>query len=173
MEKEPEKEIFVDPQNTVLMDGLGYRALCAGGLPTKDKDGNDIIIFTIKPDEVVRKRYNLRFGHEIDDQGNTKITIAKIDLIPMNIYDDSNRMWLYTKSFNHDETELSIRDRYLKIEINRLNREVLQLEAENLRLSEVNELLRTNPEKAISTSSELFQKVASGLSSLNKRNEDK
>jgi len=150
------------------MDGLGYRTMCAGNAPPSvDKDGREVIIFTIKPDDVVRKRYQWRSGKEIDELGNKKIIIAKIDLIPLNIYDDSNRMWLYVKSFNHDATELSERYKILNMEIERYRKENMQLEAENIKLSEDNLLLRTNPEKALAASSEVFQKVAQGLSSLN------
>lgn len=166
MEKEPEKEIMIDPRWSILMDGLGYQVLVVGGMPGTDKDGKEVVTFNIKPDDIVRKRYNWRGGEEIDNFGNKKIIIAKIDLIPLNVYDDANKKWLYVKSFNHEETDLSKRERSLKMEIDRLNQENMQLDAENIRLNEINELLRTNPEKAIYAGSEVFQKVAQGLSSL-------
>ena len=171
MEKEPEKEIFVDPRNSILMDGSGYRALCAGGITSTDKEGREIITFTIKPDSIVRKRYNWRGGKEIDELGNTKIIIAVQDLIKMNVYDDANRMFLYEKSFNHDETELSQRHKLIKMELDRLRRENQQLDAENIKLSETNHILRTNPEKAIAVSSVVFQKIAKGLSDINRKDD--
>lgn len=171
MEKDPQKEIFVDPQNSIIMDGLGFRALCAGELPTVDRDGKEVVNFIIKPDSTVRKRYNWRLDHEIDSLGNKKITIAQIDLIPLNIFDDSNRMWLYVKSFNHDETPLSKREEYLKKEIERLRKEKDQLEAENLRLSEVNDILRQNPEMALKASSEVYQNVLKSVSGILKKEE--
>ena len=166
MEKEPEKEIMVEPGWSILEDGLGYQVLAVNGFPTIDKDGRQVIIWTIKPDEKVRKRYNWRGGAEIDDQGNKKITTNKIDLVPLNLYDDANRKWMYVKSFNHDETELSQRERVLKMEMERLRKENSQLDAENIRLNEVIELLRTNPGKYLSMSSEYFQEMMKGVSKL-------
>lgn len=162
---------MIDPRWSILMDGLGYQVLVVEGMPSVDRDGNEVVEFIIKPDEVVRKRYKWRGEQEIDGLGNKKITIAKIDLIPLNMYDDANKKWLYVKSFNHDDTDMSKRESFLKMEISRLKKENLQYEAENLRLNEVNELFRTNPEKALSTSAEFLQKMAQGLSSLTKKEE--
>ena len=171
MEKNPEKEIMIDPRWSILMDGLGYQVLVVGGMPETDKDGKEVVVFTIKPDDVVRKRYNWRGGMELNEMGNKKLTIAKIDLIPMNMYDDSNKKWLYVKSFNHDETEVSKREKVLKLEINRLNQESSKYEAENLRLSEINELYRTNPEKAMTAGAEFFNKAMQTASSLIKKDD--
>jgi len=167
MEKEPEKEIMIDPKWSILEDGLGYQVLVVGGMPHKDRDGRDCIVFTIKADDKVRKRYNWRGGQEVDELGNTKITIAKIDLIPLNLYDDANKKWIYVKSFMHEETDLSNREKVLKLEMERLRRENAQLDAENIRVNEINELIRTNPGKYISMGSEVFQKAIEGLKELN------
>lgn len=171
MEKDPETEIMIDPRWSILEDGLGYQVLIVGAIPTVDRDGREVIVFNIKPDDIVRKRYNLRRGIEINDQGNVKLTINRVDLIPLNLYDDANKKWIYVKSFNHDKTELSKREETLKLEIARLNTENSQLDAENIRVNEINELLRTNPGKYLAMSSEYFQEMMKGVSNLNQNKE--
>jgi len=125
MEKDPQREIMVDPKWSILMDGNGYNVMSTGGLPGVDRDGTEIITLMIKPDDIVRKRYNLRGEQEVNQQGNTKLIVRKIDLIPMNLYDDANRKWLYVKDFNHNDTDLSLREKNLKEIIQQLKKKVI------------------------------------------------
>lgn len=173
MERDPKTEIMIDPRWSILMDGLGYQVLVVGGMPGVDKDGRAVVKFIIKPDEVVRKRYNWRGDAELNEAGNKEIIIAKIDLIPLNLYDDANKKWLYVKSFNHEETDLSQREKILKLELDRKTKENQQLEAENIRLNEINELYRTNPEKAVGANFEIFKSAMQLATSAVSKKEDK
>lgn len=170
VEENPEKEIMLDPKWSILEDGLGYNVLVVGGVPGIDKDGREIVTFTCKPDEVVRKRYKFRIGVEIDPEtNNMKIICLKQDLIPLNMYDDSNRKWLYVKTFRHEPTELSNRESNIKIELNRMAKRILLLEAENIRLNEQLELARTNPAKFIKQGAEVFQEAMKGITELTRK----
>ena len=164
MEKDPEKEIMVDPRWSYLQDGLGYTVLVVGGMEGTDKDGVEIVTFTIKPEDLVRKRYNLRFGKEIDINGNMKFIAAKRDLIPLNVFDDANKKWLYVKNFLHEPTDLSRREEELKRQLEISERKTLLLEADNLRLNEQLELARLNPGKFIKEGTEVFEQVSKAYS---------
>lgn len=172
MEKDPEKEVMLDPRWSILEDGLGYNVLVLGGVPGHDVEGREIVTFLIKPDDVVRKRYNLRRDVELDNNGNMKITVLKIDLIPLNMYDDANKKWLYVKNLKHEETELSQREINLKNVINFKDRRLLLLEAQILRLAEQLELAKNNPAKFIKQGAEVFQESAKAFSDLIKKDKD-
>jgi hypothetical protein len=173
MEANPEREILLDPRWSILEDGLGYNVLVIGGMPGLDIDGREVVIFTIKPDEIVRKRYNLRRDIELDMNGNMKLTVLKLDLIPLNMFDDANKKWLYTKTLRHEPTELSEREINLQKKLNMKDRRILLIEAENIRLQEQLEIARTNPAKFIKQGAEVFQESAKAFSELTRRPEDK
>lgn len=162
-EEQPEKEIMVDPRWSILEDGLGYNVLVVGGMPGIDTEGREIVTFTIKPDEIVRKRYNLRRDIELDMNGNMKFIVLKSDLIPLNMFDDANKKWLYTKNLKHESTELSEREINLQKQINTKNKRILLIEAENIRLQEQLELARTNPAKFIQQGAEVMREVTKGM----------
>lgn len=172
-EEQPEREIMLDPRWSILQDGLGYNVLVVGGVPGIDKDGREVVIFTIKPDETVRRRYDLRRGREVDQEtGNMRLIVLKKDLIPLNVYDDANKKWLYTKTLKHDPTDLSKREENLKSTIEVKERRILLLEAENIRLQEQLELARTNPAKFIQQGAEVFREAAKGIAELTKKKDD-
>lgn len=169
MEEKPREEIMIDPRWSILQDGLGYNVLLVGGISYTNTDGEEVVEFTIKPDEIVRKRYNLRYGYELNDMGNMKFIAKKIDLIPLNMYDDANRKWLYVRSLKHEETELSQREKSLKLKIESKDRRILLLEGENIRLSEQLNLAKTSPAKFIQQSSEVFKESAKALAEITNR----
>ena len=162
----PQKDILLDPRWAVLEDGLGYNVLITGGIPKIDNQGREIVEFMIKVDEVVRKRYNFRRGVELNEQDSLKLVVLKQDLIPLNLYDDANKKWLYVKSLNHEPTELSKREENLKIVINIKEKRMALLEAENIRLNEQLLLFRTNPAMAAAQGAEIFEKTAKAVAEL-------
>ena len=166
MEEEPQKEIMLDPRWSILEDGLGYNVLVVSGVPSIDSDGREIVTFIIKPDETVRKRYNLRRGIELDDNGNMKLNVLKIDLVPLNMYDDANKKWLYVKSLKHDNTTLSQREENLKSVLESKIRRILLLEAETIRLAEQLEIARTNPVKFLQQYKDVFHESAKALAEI-------
>src|SRR3990167_3904459 len=101
------KDIVREPQWSMLTDGLGYNVLWGGGITTINKDGEEIVEAIIKVDDTIKKVYNWNREKELDEHDNMKWTAKKIDLIPLNIYDDANRRWLYVKTLLHDPTDLS------------------------------------------------------------------
>lgn len=174
MVDDPRKDILLEPLHSIIVDGLGYSVLSLGGVPAKDQNGKEVIKFVIKVDEVVRKRYGLRKGVEIDDNNTMHLVVDKLDLIPMNMYDDTNRKWLYVKSLDHHPTEISRREENLKTLINSRERRILLLDAEIIRLSEQLELARTNAAKFISQSGEVYEKAyASASRNLQQKEENK
>lgn len=172
MEKEPKKQILLDARKAILMDGLGYNVLVVEMMPSKAADGTEVIKVIFKPDETVRKRYNYRFEKELDSNGNVTMTIAKSDLVPVNLYDDSNRKWVYIKSFAHEETNLSMYSKNLRSEIQDKEKRILLLEAEVIKLYEQLELAKTNPIKFMKQGFELWSDTAKVVTELNKKEKE-
>lgn len=164
--EDPEKNIMLSPSWSILEDGLGYNVLVIGGIPKVDKEGREIVEFMIKVDDVVKKRYKLRRGVELSESDTMKLTVLKIDLIPLNMYDDANKKWLYVKSFANETTEVSKREENLKAVMNVKDKRILLLEAENIRLNEQIMLFRTNPAMAASQGAEVFEKTAKAVAEL-------
>jgi hypothetical protein len=162
----PQKEIRREAQLSIITDGIGCNFLNLGGTPKINQEGEEIIEFVIKVDEIVQRTYNLRRGYELDEQDNMKWTVKKIDLIPFNQYDDSNRRWLYVNTLKHEPTEFSKREANLKTIINIKDKRILLLEAENIRLNEQIMLFRTNPAMAAAQGAEVFEKTAEAVAKL-------
>ena len=165
----PDTNILIEPRWSILEDGLGYNVLVVGGIPKLDRDGREVIEFTVKVDDVIKKRYNLRREKELNEQDTMKIIVLKQDLIPLNMYDDANKKWLYVKSLLHEPTELSKREENLKTVINVKEKRILLLEAENIRLNEQILLFRTNPAMAAAQGAEVFEKTAKAVADLIQR----
>lgn len=168
----PERDIMIDPRWSILEDGLGYNVLVVGGLPKLDREGREVIEFTIKVDDTVKKRYKLRRGVELNEQDNMKLIVLKIDVIPLNMYDDANKKWLYVKSLLHEPTELSQREGNLKTIIAVKDKRISLLESENIRLNEQILIFRTNPAMAAAQGAEVFEKTAKAVADLLGRNRD-
>ena len=95
----PKTELFLQPEKSIIMFGDGYAAMMQPGAKVKEEDGKKILDATILPHSNLRKAYNIR-SNELDDNGNiTSYKMDKNDLIPLNLYDDSNRVFLYIKNF--------------------------------------------------------------------------
>jgi hypothetical protein len=171
-EENPKRDIMLDPRWSIFQDGYGYQLLAVGGIGERDKEGREVIRFTVKPDDVVMKRYNLRRGIELDQNGNMELVVLKDDLIALNMYDDANRKWLYVKSLTHNPTDLSNREEDLKKVIKTSKRRILLLEAENIRLAEQLELARTNPAKFIKQGAEVFQESAKAFAEITRKEKD-
>lgn len=156
VEKNPEKDIMLYPKRPLLMDGFGYNTLYMGGMPSIDKDGREIVTLTLKTDEVVRKAYNLGKG-KVDENGYWKLTVHKVDLIPMNLFDETNRKWLYIKSFNGTDTDISKRDAELRLQLDYAKRNILLRDSQIVRLAERLELAKNNPAKFLKESMEVHE----------------
>lgn len=157
MERDPKKEIMLYPKWPTLLDGLGYSFLMVGGMPGKDRDGREIITLTLKTDETTRKRYNLRLGKEVDELGNVNLVIGAMDLIALNPLDKANEKWIYIKSFDGQETDLSKRESFIKMKYEKEVSKNSLLQATNAKLVEQLELAKTNPAKYIKQYSEVYQ----------------
>lgn len=169
----PDKEIMLDPRWAILQDGNGYQVLLLGGMPEIDKTGRRCIKFKIKPDNVVRKRYNLRMGAELDEDGNMFITCLEVDIVPMNIYDDVNKKWLYVKSFRHEETPCSEREMMLKRKLDTYEKRVNLLDAKCIKLQEELKLVTLQTDQYIAKSQEVWEKSAgSMINAINKKKEE-
>lgn len=171
MEKNPEKEIFVDPQWPIIFDGHGYDAALIGGLPSVDNTGRKINVLIIKPGPRTRKRYNLRAENELDVNGNMRLTVLEDDLVVLNHLDKANERYIYLKSFNHEPTSLSNREEYFKTRLEFKDKRILLLEAQNIRLAEQLELAKTNPMKFMKQGFELFESAGKTFSEFGKKEE--
>lgn len=168
----PEKDIMVEPKWSILEDGRGYQVLSVGGLPFVDKDGRRCIRFKIKPDDIVKKRYNLALGKELDEMGNMFFAVLESDLIPLNVYDDANKKWIYVKSFKHEQTDLSDREDFLKRKLAFAERRILLLEGQIIKLSEQLELAKLETGKYVSQASEVFEKSAGAIAQAIRKSDD-
>ena len=171
METNPERDIMIDPRWAAFEDGLGYECLFLNGMPAIE-DGEEVVVITLKPTDLTRKRYNLRSGAELNEQGNIKRTVKKIDLIPLNMYDEANKKWIYVKTLNHEPTVLSQREEELKSKIKVVEKRARLLEADNIKLNEQLALARLNPGKWIKEGAEVHEHVMKGMSDLFKRKDE-
>lgn len=168
----PEEEILVTPEYAILEFGDGYIALIRGAIKQVLEDGRKVIRFMIEPSNLLRKRY--RIGDNQLNQNRQMPFIAETnDLIPINILDDANRKWLYIKTFNHDETELSNLGQNLRKQLSESQKRVVMLEGEILWLSEQLQLAKTNPQEFAAQGWEMFEKYGSKILELTKGKKEK
>lgn len=169
MTSENPENILLYPNWPLLRDGLGSTVMITKSVPQLDSDGREIVILTVKVDNFVKRKYSLKPKVEYDEQDNIKLIVLKNDLIPLNPYDTTNQIWLYTKSFRHEPTLLSQREANLQTLINVKDKRISLLEAENIRLNEQILLFRTNPAMAAAQGAEVFEKTAKAVADLIQR----
>ena len=162
MTERPSEEILVTPEYTILEFGDGYIALIMGGVEEEDAKGQQIISFMIKPSNLLRKRYNIR-DSMLNQNGQMPFKAKKDDLIPLNQFDDANKKWLYVKTFNHVDTEISKIGWNLRKRLEEMRERVIVLEGELLWMSEQLQLAKTNPTEFIMQGAEIYEKLSSNM----------
>lgn len=167
MSERPEEDILLTPEYTILEFGDGYFALVQGGIESQDEEGQIIIEFTIKPSEKLRKRYSIK-DSMLNQNGQLKFKVKKTDLIPINQFDDANKKWLYVKTFNHQDTEISKIGWNLRKRLEEMQKRVIVLEGELIWYSEQLQLAKTNPAEFVSQGTDIFEKVSSSILNLMK-----
>jgi len=158
----PQEEILLPPEYAILIFGDGHIALTQGGRETEKEDGTEVIEFLIKPSDNLRKRYNIR-QEQLNKNGAMLFPCSKADLVPLNMYDDSNRRWLYTKTYEHKETAVGNIGWNLKKENEELKRKVIFLEGNLIYMSEQLQLAKTNPAEFVTQGTEVFNKMAASV----------
>ncbi len=156
----PSETILVSPEYAILEFGDGYIAQIQGATEGTDEEGKKIVDFIIKPSSLLRKRYDIK-DSMLDQNRNMPFRVYKKDLIPINQFDDANRKWLYIKTFNHDETEISNIGWSLRERLAEEEKRVIVLEGELIWLSEQLQLAKTNPAEFVAQGAEVFEKVFS------------
>lgn len=124
----------------------------------EDEEGRKIVDFMIKPSDALRKIYNIKESM-LDRNRNMPFKLYKKDLYPLNQFDDANRKWLYIKTFNHDETEISKIGWNLRKRLEEMEKRIIVLEGELIWLSEQLQLAKTNPAEFATQGMEVFDKV--------------
>ena len=147
-------------------------ALIQGAIEGTDEEGKKIVDFIIKPTSLLRKRYDIK-DSVLDQNGNMPFRVYKKDLIPLNLLDDANRKWLYIKTFNHDETEISKIAWDLRERLAEEEKRVVILEGELIWMSEQLQLAKTNPAEFVAQGAEVFEKVFSRTVDMLKGKKDK
>ena len=158
----PQEEILVSPENSILEFGDGYIALIQGGIEKEDDEGRQVVDFMIKPSDLLKKRYNIK-DSMLNQNGAMAFRVYKKDLIPLNQFDDANKKWLYIKTFDHHETEISKVSWNLRKRLEEMEKRIIILEGELIWLSEQLQLAKTNPAEFITQGTDVFEKISSKL----------
>ncbi len=172
MTDKPKEDILVSPEYATLEFGDGYIALIQGGKEEATSEGEKVVDFTIKPSSSLRKRYDIK-DNVLDRNMNMTFRVKKKDLVPLNLFDDANKKWLYIKNFNHDETEISNIGWSLREQLTEAEKKVIILEGENIWLSEQLQLAKTNPSEFLKQGTEVFEAVSSKMIDLLKGRKDR
>jgi hypothetical protein len=166
----PREDIKVSPKFSLFLFGDGYMSQIAG--PTveyENKEGVKFIQYTIIPERLLRKKHNIK-DSELNSDGAVTIQVNALDVIPLNIYDDSNRTFLYTKDYLHKETNLS---RHFAVLTQRVEEEIkirVMLEGYLIWYSEQLVLAKTNPAEFVSQGLEVLERVSEKFSDVLKAN---
>lgn len=147
-------------------------ALIQEGVEKMDEEGQRIIEFMIKPSDLLKKRYNIRESM-LDRNKNIPFKAYKQDLIALNQFDDANRKWLYLKTYNHDETEVSKVGWEQRKKIAEMQKRIIFVEGELIWLSEQLQLAKTNPAEFATQGMEIFDKVSSRTIEMMRGKKDK
>lgn len=157
MSENPRQDILVQPEFSILEFGDGYIALVQGSTQFED-EGIKWLEVTIKPSELLKKRYEIK-DSELDRNGNITIHVKKDDIIFLNLFDDSNRKWLYIKNYKGEDTEISNIGWDLRKRLEESEKKRRILEGENMWYSEQLLLAKTNPIEFAGQTLEIFEKI--------------
>jgi hypothetical protein len=159
MKSNPREDILLPPQFSILEFGDAFCAqIKPGSREYKDCNGYEWIKLTIHPGEGLIKKYNIK-PDELDINGDFVIQIKKVDYIPLNLYDDTNRTFLYTKNFRGEDTDLSKRYWELTNQVEEYQNKLAIIEAWMIAKSEELMLSETNAIQSLSAPLELFNKL--------------
>lgn len=161
----PREDVLVQPEFAILEFGDGYIAMTQGGTQKVDNEGRKIIEFLIKPSNLLRKRFDIR-EEQLNNNGAMLYSVLREDLIPINMFDDANRKWLYVKNFDREDTEITRLSWDLRRRLQDSERRVMVLEGELIWLSEQLQLAKTNPAEFAAQGFELVDKLGTKIASL-------
>lgn len=162
MTENPQEEILLAPEYAIMIFGDGHIALTQGGTETEDEEGREVIEFLIKPSDNLKKRYNIR-QEQLNRNGAMLFPVLKSDLIPLNMYDDSNRRWLYIKNFKHEDTAVGSIGWNERKKSEEYKRRIIFLEGNLIYMSEQLQLAKTNPAEFVTQGAEVFNKMAASV----------
>ncbi len=158
----PQEEILLPPEYAILIFGDGHIALTQGGRETEDEKGREVIEFLIKPSSNLKKRYKIK-EEQLNRNGAMLFPVLRGDLIPLNMYDDANRRWLYIKTFDHKETSIGNINWDLRRKLEDSKMRITFLEGNLIYMSEQLQLAKTNPAEFVTQGTEVFNKMASSV----------
>jgi len=165
------EDILVVPERGILEFGNGYSALIFEAVETEDNSGNDVVKFMIQPSELLRKRYSIS-DDMLNKNRQMPYMVKRIDLIFINILDDSNRKVMYVYSFDHKETAISKLSQDLRIRLEEEIRMRKILEGQVIFYADQFSLSKNNPVEFMAQPMELFDKINSrALEFYNKKEE--
>jgi len=172
MGEKPQEEILVAPEYPMLEFGDGYIALIQGGVERENDDGQKIVDFMIEPSDLLKKRYDIK-DSMLNQNRALPFRVLKNDLIPLNLLDEANKKWLYIKTYDHMETEVSKIGWDLRKRLEEKERQLIILQGELIWLSEQIQLAKTNPVEFITQGTEVFEKSLSKVLDLVKGKREK
>ncbi len=158
----PREDILAIPQYPYIIFGDGYMALLVGGVERVDSDGRELVELQLIPEPIMRKRYNIN-NEQLNQNGVMTYIVLKKDLIPLNLFDKSKERWLYLKTYDRKETDVGKPSRMFRSKLEEAEKEKWMLEGDNIYLSEMVILARTNPAEFLSMSTEAFSKVTESV----------
>lgn len=161
----PEEEILLPPEFAILIFGDGHIAQTQGGKEEEDDEGREIIRFLIKPSSPLRKRYNIR-EDQLNRNGAMPFPVLKNDLIALNMYDDSNRRWLYIKTFEHKDSAIGEIGWNLRKRLEEYQRRVIFLEGNLIWMSEQLQLAKMNPAEFATQGTDVLKAVSGVVTDL-------
>jgi len=156
----------------MLEFGDGYIALIQGGVERENDDGQKIVDFMIEPSDLLKKRYDIK-DSMLNQNRALPFRVLKNDLIPLNLLDEANKKWLYIKTYDHMETEVSKIGWDLRKRLEEKERQLIILQGELIWLSEQIQLAKTNPVEFITQGTEVFEKSLSKVLDLVKGKREK
>jgi hypothetical protein len=159
MIKNAKEDILTTPEWSYLEFGDGYIAQINGAIE-KEEDGKKMVEFLLKPSILLRKRHGIS-DEMLNRNGQIDFKVFKGDLIPLNLFDDSNRKWMYIKSFKHDDTPISQIAWDLRKRLEEMENRIMIMEGELIWAYEQLQLAKSNPSEFIAQGLEIFERIGS------------